>query len=125
MHLLKLVILKIKIILVGSGAYGCVIQAEDKTCKNEKDKNVAIKKIERAFEHRLYAKRTLRELKILRLIKHENVILIFILKIVDLKTLLLPKSREEFDDVYMVTELLETDLAQVIKSDQVLTDEHI
>jgi serine/threonine protein kinase len=51
----------------------------------------------------LYAKRTLRELKILRLIKHEN--------IVDLKTLLLPKSREEFDDVYMVTELLETDLA--------------
>jgi serine/threonine protein kinase len=64
---------------------------------------VAIKKIERAFEHRLYAKRTLRELKILRLIRHEN--------IVDLKTLLLPKSREEFDDVYMVTELLETDLA--------------
>jgi serine/threonine protein kinase len=39
--------------------------------------------------------------------------------------MLLPKSREEFDDVYMVTELLETDLAQVIKSDQVLTNEHI
>jgi mitogen-activated protein kinase 1/3 len=51
-----------------------VIQAEDKHAKSEKDKNVAIKKIERAFEHRLYAKRTLRELKILRLIKHENVI---------------------------------------------------
>ena len=34
---------------------------------------VAIKKIEKAFEHRLYAKRTLRELKILRLMKHENV----------------------------------------------------
>ena len=38
---------------------------------------VAIKKIERAFEHRLYAKRTLRELKILRLIKHENVFFLF------------------------------------------------
>lgn len=61
------------IFIVGSGAYGCVIQAEDKTCKNEKDRHVAIKKIERAFEHRLYAKRTLRELKILRLIRHENV----------------------------------------------------
>lgn len=60
-------------LLVGSGAYGCVIQAEDKNSKNEKDKYVAIKKIERAFEHRLYAKRTLRELKILRLIRHENV----------------------------------------------------
>lgn len=80
-----------------------MIQAEDKQAKNEKDRQVAIKKIERAFEHRLYAKRTLRELKILRLMKHEN--------LVDLKTLLLPKSREEFDDVYMVTELLETDLA--------------
>jgi len=34
---------------------------------------VAIKKIERAFEHRLYAKRTLRELKILRMMRHENV----------------------------------------------------
>jgi mitogen-activated protein kinase 1/3 len=34
---------------------------------------VAIKKIEKAFDHRLYAKRTLRELKILRLLKHENV----------------------------------------------------
>jgi mitogen-activated protein kinase 1/3 len=61
--------------LVGSGAYGCVIQAEDKQAKNEKEKFVAIKKIERAFEHRLYAKRTLRELKILRLIKHENVLM--------------------------------------------------
>lgn len=35
---------------------------------------VAIKKIERTFEHRFYAKRTLRELKILRNLKHENVI---------------------------------------------------
>lgn len=34
---------------------------------------VAIKKIERTFEHRFYAKRTLRELKILRNLKHENV----------------------------------------------------
>ena len=49
--------------------------------------------------------------------KHENVLNYFNfffflqIKIVELKTLLLPKSREEFDDVYMVTELLETDLA--------------
>ena len=38
-------------------------------------------------------------------------------KIVNLKTLLLPPSREDFRDVYVVTELMETDLAQVIKSD--------
>ena len=47
-------------------------------CKDHKSgeqeaKLVAIKKIEKAFEHRIFAKRTLRELKILRILKHENV----------------------------------------------------
>lgn len=55
--------------VIGSGAYGCVIEAFDNVTKED----VAIKKIEKTFEHRLYAKRTLRELKILRLMKHENV----------------------------------------------------
>jgi serine/threonine protein kinase len=41
--------------------------------KDEESKMVAIKKIEKAFEHPLYAKRTLREMKILRLLSHENV----------------------------------------------------
>ena len=36
--------------------------------------HVAIKKIERAFEHSIFAKRILRELKILRLLDHDNVI---------------------------------------------------
>ena len=40
---------------------------------------MAIKKIEKTFDHKIYAKRTLRELKILRLLKHENVC--FIIKI--------------------------------------------
>lgn len=48
---------------------------------------VAIKKIERTFEHRFYAKRTLRELKILRNLKHENVTIIFKIKIVNLMTI--------------------------------------
>jgi serine/threonine protein kinase len=38
-----------------------------------KDKTVAIKKIERPFEHKTYCKRTLRELKLLRLLDNENV----------------------------------------------------
>ncbi len=38
-----------------------------------KNKLVAIKKIEKAFEHRIYTKRTLRELKLLRFLKHENI----------------------------------------------------
>ena len=59
--------------IVGSGAYGTVVMAEDTETSEEEHKLVAIKKIERAFEHPLFAKRTLRELKILRLLSHENV----------------------------------------------------
>lgn len=58
---------------MGSGAYGIVIGCEDLKSESPERKMVAIKKIERTFEHRFYAKRTLRELKILRNLKHENV----------------------------------------------------
>lgn len=39
---------------VGQGAYGIVVAAKDK------DELVAIKKIDKAFEHKIFAKRTLR-----------------------------------------------------------------
>lgn len=54
---------------VGQGAYGIVVAAVD----NRDNSNVAIKKIEKAFEHKIFTKRTLRELKICRLLRHENV----------------------------------------------------
>lgn len=54
---------------VGQGAYGVVCAAQDKKSKSM----VAIKKIENVFEHSTFTKRTLRELKILRLMAHENV----------------------------------------------------
>lgn len=64
--------------------------AKDK--KMDPDNNfVAIKKIEKAFEHKIFTKRTLRELRLLRLLKHENII--------GINTISLPKSREEFDDM--------------------------
>jgi len=65
-----------------------VVAARDKTLvPSENVSNIiAIKKIEKAFEHKIFTKRTLRELKILRLLRHENVI--------GVKTILLPKSRE-------------------------------
>lgn len=70
---------------------------------------MAIKKIEKAFEHKIFTKRTLRELRLLRLLKHENII--------GINEILLPKCREEFEDIYVVSELMETDLAQIIKSE--------
>lgn len=69
---------------VGSGAYGVVVAAKDMTCEDQENNLVAIKKIEKAFEHKVFAQRTLRELKILRLMQHDNVI--------GIKTILKPKS---------------------------------
>jgi serine/threonine protein kinase len=98
---------------IGSGAYGVVVSARD----TKTGEMVAIKKIEKAFEHSTFTKRTLRELKIMRLLVHENLIRI--------KNIQLPKSREEFDEIYVVSELMETDLSSIIKSPQPLSDEHV
>jgi len=90
--------------VVGRGSYGIVVAARD----TRTNKMVAIKKIAKAFEHKIFAKRTLRELKILRNLKHENIL--------DVKKILLPKSRETFQDIYLISELVEGDLYSIIKS---------
>jgi len=96
--------------IIGQGAYGTVCSAVDlKTAKQ-----CAVKKIENIFEHRSLAKRTLRELKLLRFFRHENVMAV--------ERVMRP--RKSFNNVYFVSELMETDLACVIRSPQELTDEH-
>jgi serine/threonine protein kinase len=106
---------------IGSGAYGVVVAAKDAkvaTGKEGSESNlVAIKKIVKAFEHRVFSLRTYRELKIQRLLEHENVL--------GIKRILKPKNRAEFNEIYVVSELMETDLAQIIKSNQPLTDDHV
>ena len=92
---------------VGSGAYGVVVAARDKY-EDSENNLIAIKKIEKAFEHKVFAQRTLRELKIMRLLNHENVL--------SIKNIINPGKLESFTDLYVITELMETDLAQIIKS---------
>lgn len=36
-----------------------------------------------------------------------------------------PKTYQDFKDVYIITDLMETDLNQIIKSKNTITDEHI
>ena len=67
-------------------------------------RNVAIKKITDAFAHATDTKLTLREAQLLRLISHENVI-----AIVDI---LPPVNVAEFDDVYVISELM----AEILES---------
>lgn len=97
--------------LLGEGAYGVVCSATHKPT----GETVAIKKIE-PFDKPLFALRTLREIKILKHFQHENIISIF-----DIQR---PDSFENFNEVYIIQELMQTDLHRVI-STQTLTDDHI
>lgn len=97
---------------VGQGAYGVVCSSQDSLT----GETIAIKKIENAFDDITFAKRTLRELKFLRQLRHENLI--------DLRYAFLPGTIDDFEDIYVVSELMETDLASILKSPQPLSDEH-
>jgi len=98
--------------VVGKGSYGVVGSAID----THTGERVAIKKINDVFEHVSDATRILREIKLLRLLRHPDV--------VEIKHIMLPPSRREFRDIYVVFELMESDLHQVIKANDDLTPEH-
>lgn len=98
---------------IGHGAYGVVISAID----HQSSTKVAIKKIPDTFEDLVDAKRIVREIHLLRGFDHDNVI-----RVVDLFT---PQPHEDFNDVYIVSDLMETDMHRVIYSKQQLTAEHI
>ncbi|KAK3206119.1 hypothetical protein Dsin_020165 [Dipteronia sinensis] len=109
---------------VGRGAYGIVCSAINSETKEE----VAIKKIGNAFDNRIDAKRTLREIKLLCHMDHENVLhrtsKLLLFRIVKIKDIIPPLDRERFNDVYIVYDLMDTDLNQIIRSSQDLTDDH-
>ncbi|ESR37913.1 hypothetical protein CICLE_v10028667mg [Citrus x clementina] len=75
-----------------------------------------MKKIANAFDNHMDAKRTLREIKLLQHLDHENVIAV--------KDVVPPPLRREFTDVYIAAELMDTDLYQIIRSNQSLSEEH-
>merc|ERR1712179_802075 len=97
---------------LGRGAYGVVCSAID---TGDHDKKVAIKKINQAFADVVDGKRILREVNLLRHFKHSNVS-----SICDLR-----KSPGKFVDLYIVLDLMETDLHKIIYSKNELTNEHI
>uniref|UniRef100_A0A8C4H402 mitogen-activated protein kinase n=1 Tax=Dicentrarchus labrax TaxID=13489 RepID=A0A8C4H402_DICLA len=98
---------------VGSGAYGTVSSAYDMSTGLK----VAVKKLSRPFQSIIHAKRTYRELRLLKHMKHENVI--GLLDVFSPAT-----SLKEFTDVYLVTHLMGADLNNIVKC-QKLTDDHV
>uniref|UniRef100_A0A3Q0R303 mitogen-activated protein kinase n=1 Tax=Amphilophus citrinellus TaxID=61819 RepID=A0A3Q0R303_AMPCI len=98
---------------VGSGAYGSVCSAFDIVTGLK----VAVKKLSRPFQSIVHAKRTYRELRLLKHMKHENVI-----GLLDVFTP--ATSLKDFTDVYLVTHLMGADLNNIVKC-QKLTDDHV
>ncbi|KAI9141799.1 putative MAK2 protein [Paraphysoderma sedebokerense] len=96
--------------LIGEGAYGVVCSAIHK----QSGRKVAIKKIT-PFDHSMFSLRTLREIKILRYFNHENIIGIL--------DIIKPESIDKFNEVYLIQELMETDMHRVIRT-QELSDDH-
>ncbi|XP_022659758.1 mitogen-activated protein kinase 14-like isoform X1 [Varroa jacobsoni] len=99
--------------LIGAGAYGLVCAA---IC-TQRNTPVAIKRLSRPFQSAVHAKRTYREIYLLRHMHHENVIGLLDLfsPAVDLTS---------FQDVYLVNHKMGSDLNNIIRT-QKLQEEHI
>jgi mitogen-activated protein kinase 1/3 len=89
---------------LGTGSYGMVALATKKSTGQK----VAIKRMENIFEDEIDCKRILREICLLRKLRHPMV--------VDLIEILMPKDPATFDTIYVVMEFAESDLKKVIKS---------
>ena len=96
--------------LIGHGAYGQVVSAK---CAST-GTHYAIKKLENIYRHPVHAKRAIREINILKQLKHNG-----ILDIVDLYT------DDTLTDLYIVSPLMDTDLHKVIRSSQALLSQHV
>lgn len=99
---------------VGYGAYGFVVSAEDTRTGGK----VAIKKSSRIFRDLADCKRTVREILVLQALRHEN--------LVHIRDFFIPLADgEAFRDVYMVSDLMDTNLYWVIRSPtQTMTHVH-
>lgn len=100
--------------VIGEGAYGVVCSAIHRSSGMK----VAIKKIQ-PFEHQMFALRTLREIKLLRYWQDSDVSE----NIISILDIVRPSSYDAFTEVYLIQELMETDLHRVIRS-QKLSDDH-
>lgn len=100
--------------LLGKGSYGSVAEAFDHLT----NQRVAIKKIPNVFDVFENAKRIYREVRILRLLAHPNIV-----KIVHLQQ---PNDLLHFTDLYVVFECMDTDFSKLCRDDtQCLTLPHV
>ena len=91
---------------IGAGAQGKVVSADDVVSGTQ----VAIKKLSRPFQNTTHAKRAHRELILMRAVRHKNVVRLY--------DIFSPqKNLVDFQDVYIVMELMDANLCQVVSLD--------
>jgi nemo like kinase len=98
---------------IGCGAFGVVWAVRDP----RDGRRIAVKKLPNVFQSLVSCRRVYRELKMLCCFDHENV-----LSAIDI---LHPPDSSLLGDIYVATELMQSDLHRIIVSQQPLTTDHV
>eukprot|EP00443_Scrippsiella_acuminata_P114190 CAMPEP_0115620614 /NCGR_PEP_ID=MMETSP0272-20121206/25300_1 /TAXON_ID=71861 /ORGANISM="Scrippsiella trochoidea, Strain CCMP3099" /LENGTH=424 /DNA_ID=CAMNT_0003056705 /DNA_START=77 /DNA_END=1351 /DNA_ORIENTATION=+ len=99
--------------VIGTGSYGSVCEAYDK----EQGKLVAVKRIRHLFDDLVDCKRILREVAILSRISHESV--------VQLHDVVAPTNVHNFEELFIIMEICDSDLKKLCRTDVTLSPLHI
>ncbi|XP_076452440.1 serine/threonine-protein kinase NLK-like isoform X2 [Babylonia areolata] len=98
---------------IGYGAFGVVWAVTDPRDR----KRVALKKMPNVFQNLISCKRVYRELRMLATFKHQNVLSLY--------DIVQPENGDLFSEIYVLTELMQSDLHKIIVSPQPLTADHV
>ena len=103
--------------VIGRGAQGLICAAKD--TMSQETPEVAIKKMPDAVDEITSCKRMLREVRMMRHFQHDNLLM--------LRDVMFPPSSNVlmWKDIYLVTDLMDSDLHQVISSNQEISDDHV
>jgi len=99
--------------IIGTGSYGSVCQGTDKVTQQ----SIAVKRLKDIFDDLVDCKRLLREIAILRRLRHRNIVQIY--------TVHCPDPIETFSEFYIIMECCETDLKKLVKTNVELSIEMV
>merc|ERR1719361_1204942 len=105
---------------VGRGSYGVVYEGTvlQDMAKLRKGAKIAIKKVRRVFHTETDAKRLLRELRILRILRNHD-------SIVTMYDIIPPKDPKRFAELTLIFEFGDADLSKIFRTNQFFTTLHV